>query len=80
MPINCALYTRPEVSEIEARLNEDFASICDWFVDNKLTIPFGEDKTKLILLATKNKIRQVGNLNITYIDISLYRHLGVEGD
>ena len=28
----------------------------DWFVDNKLSIHFGDDKTKYILFATKFKI------------------------
>ena len=32
---------------IEKQLNEDFTNICDWFVDNKLSIHFGEDKTKV---------------------------------
>ena len=59
------------------RLNEDFASICDWFVDYKLSIHFGEDKTKLILFATKNKIRRVWNLNITYQEISIKQYSSV---
>ena len=32
------------VKEIGKQLNEYFANICDWFVDNKLSIHFGEDK------------------------------------
>ena len=31
--------------------------LCDWFVDNKLSIRFGEDKTKSILFGNKHKIK-----------------------
>ena len=31
---------------IEKQLTRDFSSLCDWFVDNKLSIHFGQDKTK----------------------------------
>ena len=46
-----------DLNEIEKQLNEDFESICDWFLDNKLSIQFGADKTKSILFATKFTIR-----------------------
>ena len=48
-----------EVEEIEKILNNDFENICDWFIDNKLSIHFGEDKTKSILLASQSKIRAI---------------------
>ena len=35
---------------IEYQLNKNFCNICDWFVDNKLSIHVGEDKTKSIFL------------------------------
>ena len=38
-----------DIDEIENRLNNDFNALCDWFVDNKLSIHFGEDKTKSLL-------------------------------
>ena len=38
------------VVQIEERLSEVFENLCDWFVDNKLSIHFGEDKAKSILL------------------------------
>ena len=44
-----------DVKGIEKQLNKDFENICDWFVDNKLSIHFGEDKTKFILFANKRK-------------------------
>ena len=48
------------------QLNKNFSSICHWFVDNKLTIHFGEDKTKLILFSSKSKIKKASPLNIQY--------------
>ena len=43
-------------SKIEKQLIRDFLSLCDWFVDNKLSIHFGQDKTKSILFGTKHKL------------------------
>ena len=39
-----------DINKTENQLNEDFCNICDWFVDNKLNIHFGEDKTKSVSL------------------------------
>ena len=33
-----------DINIIEHQLNRNFSNICDWFVDNKLSINFGEDK------------------------------------
>ena len=52
---SCILYQHKEVDEIEKHLNKDFENICDWFVDNKLSIHFGKDKTKSILFASKRR-------------------------
>ena len=41
----CLVFQSKNVKDIEKLLNEDFANICHWFVDNKLSIHFGEDKT-----------------------------------
>ena len=52
----CILYQHKEVDEIEKHLNKDFENICDWFVDNKLSTRFGEDKTKsIIFLKNENQ-------------------------
>ena len=66
------------ITEIEKQLNEGFESICDWFVDNKLSIYFGDDKTKSILFATKFKIKKVRKLNIKYGDIQIKQHSKVK--
>ena len=34
----------------------------EWFVDNKLCIHLGEDKTKSILFTSRNKIKKIGTL------------------
>ena len=46
---SCIMFQRKEVEEIEKVLNNAVENISDWFVDNKLSIHFGEDKTKSIL-------------------------------
>ena len=48
----CLLYTWKDVKVIENNLNEKFNSLYDWFVINKLTLQFGEDKTKSIIFGT----------------------------
>ena len=55
-------------------LNGDYKIICEWFVDNRLSIHYGEDKTKSILFASKRKI-EVSKLNITYNNIKIKQRL-----
>ena len=40
---SCLVYQHKNISKIEQNLNKHFSNICDWFVDNKLSIHFGED-------------------------------------
>ena len=65
---SCILYQHKDVVQIEKRLNEDFENLCDWFVDNKLSIHFGEDKTKSILFASKQRAKNIHQLDIKYKD------------
>ena len=60
-----------DISKIENQLNEDFCSIYDWFVDNKLSMHFSENKTKLILFASKFKRKNIKKLHIKYGDYKL---------
>ena len=53
---SCLIFLGKDVIEIEKQLNIDFTNICEWFVDNRLSIHFGEDKTKFILFASKREI------------------------
>ena len=70
--------SKKEIYDIEKQLNVDFANICDWFVDNKLSIYFGEDKTKPILFASKIKKKNIKKLNIKYGDMQIKQHSKVK--
>ena len=70
----CIPYQHKGVVQIEKRHNEDFENLCDWFVDNKLSIHFSEDKTKSILFASKRKAKNIRHLNIKYKDINIKQH------
>ena len=41
----CIYYQHRDIQKIENVLNKEFSSLCEWFIDNKLSIHFGEDKT-----------------------------------
>ena len=71
---SCILYQHKDVVQIEKRLNEDFENLCNWFVDNKLSIHFGEDKIKSILFASKRRAKNTRQLNIKYKDINKKQH------
>ena len=49
----------------------------DWFIDNKLNIHFGEDKTKSILFAYKRKIKKPHKLEIIGNNIRIKQHFRV---
>ena len=72
---SCLLFQHKEVKAIEKQLTEDFSSICEWFLDNKLSIHFGEDKTKTILFGTKIKTNKADKLNDKYGDINIKYHI-----
>ena len=63
---SCLVYQHKLVKEAEPNLNKNFTNICYFFVDNKLSIYFGEDKTKSILFGTEHKLNKVGSLAIRY--------------
>ena len=65
---SCLVFQGKDVIEIEKQLNEDFTNICEWFVDNRLSIHFGEDKTKSILFTSIRKIKRVLKLKIKGLD------------
>ena len=57
------------VDEIKKQLKKDFENICDWFVDDRLSINFSKDKNKLILFASKQTLKKVCQMNIININI-----------
>ena len=58
---SCLVFQHKDLKEIEKQLNKDFAELCDWFVENKLSIHFGDDKTKFILFVNKYKQKKLKN-------------------
>ena len=43
-----------------------FSTLCDWFVNNKLSVHFGQGKTKSIFFGTKHKLGNARALKIVY--------------
>ena len=68
---SCFDFQAKDLIEIKKQLNEDFTIICEWFLDNRLSIHLGEDKTKSILFAPKSKIEKVPKPNISYKNIQI---------
>ena len=58
------MFEGKDINEIENRLNRDFNTLCDWFVDNKLSIHFGEDKTKSIVFGTNRKMKNMWEIGV----------------
>ena len=71
------VYQHKDVTEIERNLNKNFPNVCDWFVDNKLSIHFGEDKTKCILFGKKHRLIEVNSLEINYGEIHIKQYHAV---
>ena len=61
---SCLVFPHEDVNKIENQLQEEFCNICDWFVDNKLIIHFGEEETKSIFFASKFKRKMMEKLNM----------------
>ena len=40
------VFQHKDIIDIESTLKKNFSMLCDWFVDNKLSIHFGENNTK----------------------------------
>ena len=62
----CIVFQHKNITEVEKQLLSDFSSLCDWFVDNRLSIHFDQHKTKSILIGTKHKLLNAKALNIVY--------------
>ena len=71
---SCLVFQHKDLKEIEKQLNKDFANLCDWFVENKLSIHFGDDKTKSILFVNKYKLKRTDKLVITYEGKEIKQH------
>ena len=74
----CIVFQHKREIEVEKRLIRDFSSLCDWFVDNKLSVHFRQDKTKSILFGTKHKLRNAKSLSIVYNGVEIKQHAKVK--
>ena len=68
---NCIFYQHEDVENIENVLNKEFSSLCQWFIDNKLSIHFGENKTKSIVFSRTKGLKEI---NISFADHSIKQH------
>ena len=73
----CLIYIGKDTKTIEEQLNRDFNSLCEWFIDNELSIHFDEEKTKSILFGTKWHLKNQTDLNIKYGDNKIKQHNNV---
>ena len=71
---SCLIFQHKDLEEIEKVLSNDFENIYDSFVDDKLSIHFDEDNSKLILFASQRKIKNIKKLNIKYQEIEITQH------
>ena len=68
------LFRYKNVTKIKKQLTKDISNICDWFVGNKLSIPFGEDKTKSISSSSKCNLNLPEELDLRYKEIKVKQH------
>ena len=71
---SCLVYQHQDVKEIERKLNKNFSNVCDWFLDNKLSIHFGEYKAKCILFDTQHRLNKVNSLESKYGEIHIKQY------
>ena len=73
----CLIFQHENVKGIEDQLNLSFSSLFNQFIDNKLSIHLGEDKTKSILFGTKLNIKRAEPLNIVYGNVKIKQYTKV---
>ena len=66
-----------DIKAIEEHLNRDFPTLVHWFVDNKLSIHFDEDKTKSILFSPKHRSKPIGHIDSSYKYVRILQYLKV---
>ena len=64
----CLVFQHRNIKTIEEHLSRDFLTLVDWFVDNRLSAHFGEDKTKSILFLQNVKDVKIKQYSkVTYL-------------
>ena len=46
----CIVFQHKSITEIKKQLIRDFSGLCDWFVNNKLSMHLGQDKRKFNII------------------------------
>ena len=46
----CIVSQHKNLTEMEKQLLIDFLSLCDWFLENKLSVHFGQEKNKITFI------------------------------
>ena len=67
----CLVYQHRNRKTIEKHLNRDFSTLPHWFVVKKLSVHFGEDKTKSILFTPKHRSKSI---DISYKDAKIKQY------
>ena len=75
---SCLVCRGKDINAIEDTLNRNFNTLCDWFIDNRLSIHFGEDKTKSIIFGSKRRLKDTHTLAIRRGDIEIKQHKEVK--
>ena len=70
----CLVFQHRNIKTIEKNLNRNFSTLVDWFVDNRLRVHFGEDKTKSILFFLKHRWKSIGQIDISYKDVKIKQY------
>ena len=63
----CIFYQDNDVDKIEKVSNKEFSSLCEWFIDNKLSIHFEDNKIKTIFFSRMKSTPQLTN----HVEITL---------
>ena len=67
--VSCLVFTGENIKCIDETFNHSLNSLCDWFVENKISIHFWEDTTKFISLLIRKKPKSQEVIDITRGDI-----------
>ena len=51
---SCLIFRDKDIEKIDSTLNRNFISLCDWFLENKLSIHFGKTRPNPFVLAEKS--------------------------
>ena len=61
----CLVFQRGNIKTKEENLNRDFSTEVDSFVDNRLSVHFGEGKTKSILFSPEHRSKSIRQIDIS---------------